>query len=86
MEPSISSSCDFGISWDLKEYPMMGGGGNVYIMQDSSLNTKTMKYGLHAKNACAYYRIRAFVSYTARIGNGRHLFAVATKRSMSFSS
>jgi hypothetical protein len=58
---------------------MTGGGGNVYIMQDSSLNTTTMKNGIHVKNVCANYLIRAFVSYMARIGNGRHLFAVATK-------
>jgi len=53
LESSIPSSCDLGISWDLKEYPMMGGGGNVYIMQDSSLNTTKMKYGFHPKNVCA---------------------------------
>jgi hypothetical protein len=59
MEPSISSSCDLGISSELKEYPMTGGGGNVYIMQDSSLNTTTMKNGFLAKNVCANYLIRA---------------------------
>jgi hypothetical protein len=80
MEPSISFSCDLGISLELKEYPMTGGGGNVYITQDSSLSTTTMKNGFHAKNVCAHYLIRALVSYTAHKGNGRHLFAVATKR------
>ena len=59
---------------------MTGGEGNVYIMQDSSLNTTTMKNGIHVKNICANYLIRAYVSYKARIGNGKHLFAVATKR------
>lgn len=59
---------------------MTGGGGNVYIMQDSSLSTTTMKNGFPAKNVCANYLIRAFVSYMARKGNGRHLFAVSTKR------
>jgi hypothetical protein len=33
-----------------------------------------------AKNVCAEYLIRAFVFYMARIGNVRHLFAMATKR------
>lgn len=80
MEPSISLSCDLGISLELKEYPVTGGGGNIYIMQDSALNTTTMKNGFHAKNVCANYLIRAFVSYMARKGNGRHLFAVATTR------
>ena len=41
---------------------MTRGGGNVYIMQESSLNTTTMKYGLHPKNVCANYLIRALVS------------------------
>jgi hypothetical protein len=52
---------------------------NFYIMQDSSLNTTTMKDGFHAYTVCANYLRWAFVSYMARVGNGRHLFAVANK-------
>jgi len=42
---------------------------------------------ISSQECLAYYVIRAFVSYMARIGNGRHLFAVATKSfSMNFIS
>jgi hypothetical protein len=79
MEPSISSSSDLGISSELKEYNMTGEEGNICIMQDSSLNTTTMKNGFHDKNVCANYLIRELY-LTWHIWVIVDLFAVATKR------